>query len=68
MKEKEILKRVGTDSGSECQGSACGIGNDDLLLHLLYLDYPFPAASIYFNYDQYGSTAFTSISQCHAPQ
>ena len=63
MKKYEVLKCVGTAFKSEAQDSACGIGGEamgwsnDLPLHLLCLDYPFPAASIYFNHDDYGSTA-----------
>lgn len=51
MKEKRNI--------SESQGSACGFDNNDLLLHLLYLDYHFPAASLYFNHDDYGRFATT---------
>lgn len=31
--------------------------NNDLPLHLLYLDYPFTAASMYFDHDDYELTA-----------
>ena len=60
MKGMEILNCVETGPGSEAQAWACrfcedAMGSDnDLCLQLLYFDYPFPSASIYFNHDGYG--------------
>lgn len=59
MKESKI------GHGSEAKGLVCRFGGeamgsiDDLCLHLMYLDYPFPAASMYFNYDDYGPAVLT---------
>ena len=44
------MKEMDWDSGSGAR--AC---NHDLCLHLLYLDHRFLAASIYLEYDDYGS-------------
>lgn len=66
MKETKISRCVGIGLlGSEALGLVCKFGReavgaiDDLCLHLMYLDYPFPAASMYFDYDDCVPAALT---------
>ena len=42
--------------------------NNDLPLYLLYLDYPFPPASMYFNHDDYDFNASMRSLECRARQ
>ena len=72
----EILNCVGTGSDSEARLkgrlAARGFGveimgcNNDLCLHLLYFDYPIPAASMYLNHDDFGQPAMND-SRVNAP-